>query len=106
MAVIPIKDLGRPVHEGDTLIIRPDLTECERYIHKSYPIFCVSEMAYLAGRTAVVMEYNDTEIRIDLDHGSWCWADDMFSGVLIPDEDLGDISGDDVSLSCLFGGIL
>ena len=52
------------------------------------------------------MEYNDEEIRIDLDGGAWCWADDMFSGVLVPNEDLGDIAGDDVSLNCLFGGAL
>ena len=39
MAVIPIKDLCRHVRAGDTLLVRPDLTECERYTHKSYPIF-------------------------------------------------------------------
>lgn len=104
MAVIPIEDLGRPVQEGDTLLIRPDLTAHEEYFHKYYKIYCAPEMTSFAGQTAVVTSYTDEEIRIDLDFGSWYWSNDMFSGVLVPDADLGDISGDDVSLNCLFGG--
>lgn len=104
MAVIPIKDLGRPVQAGDTLLIRPDLTAKKEYEHEHWPIYCVEEMACRAGETAVVIERNDEEILIDLDRCSWCWANDMFSGVLVPDEDLGDISGDDMSLNYLFGG--
>lgn len=106
MAVIPIKDLGRPVRAGDTLLIRPDLTANKEYKHEYWPIYCVKEMARRAGETAVVIERNDEEILINLDNCNWCWANDMFSGVLVPDEDLGDISGDDVSLNCLFGGAL
>lgn len=106
MAVIPIKDLGRPVQAGDTLLIRPDLTAHEEYLHKFYKIYCAPEMASFAGRTAVVTRYTDGEILVDLDYNEWYWSNDMFSGVLVPDEDLGDISGDDVSLNCLFGGTL
>lgn len=106
MAVIPIKDLGRPVQAGDTLLIRPDLIAHEEYLHKSYKIFCVPEMAAFAGRTAVVTSYTDDYILTDLDCGSWYWSNDMFSGVLVLDEDLGDISGEDVSLGCLFGGAI
>lgn len=106
MAVIPIKDLGRRVRAGDTLLIRPDLTANKEYKHEHWPIYCVQEMARRAGETAVVIECNDEEILIDLDHCNWCWANDMFSGVLVPNEDLGDISGDDVSLNRLFGGAL
>lgn len=45
MAVIPIKDLGRAVQAGDTLLVRPDLIAHEEYLHKSYKIFCAPEMA-------------------------------------------------------------
>lgn len=106
MAVIPIKDLGRAVQAGDTLLVRPDLIAHEEYLHKSYKIFCAPEMAAFAGRTAVVTRYTDDCILTDLDRGSWYWSNGMFSGVLVLDEDLGDISGEDVYLNCLFGGAL
>lgn len=106
MAVIPIKDLGRPVQAGDTLLIRPDLTAHKEYKHEHWPVYCVKEMADLAGETAVVIERNDEEILINLDNCNWYWANDMFSGVLVSDEGLGDISGDDVFLNFLFGGAL
>ena len=105
MAVIPIKDLGRRVREGDTLLVREDLTAGKEYNHVQWPIYCVPEMTCHAGRAAVVTEYNDEELRINLDFGEWCWSNDMFEGVLVPDNDLGEINCDDTSLELLFEGL-
>ena len=105
MAVIPIKDLGRRVQEGDTLIVRQDLTAGKEYAHIAWPVYCVQEMAYYAGCAAIVTEYNDEELRIDLDFGEWCWSNDMFTGVLVPDDNLGEIDCDETSLELLFGGL-
>lgn len=105
MPIIPIKDLGRRVLEGDTLLVREDLTAGEEYVHITWPIYCVQEMTCHAGRAAIVTEYNDEELRINLDFGEWCWANDMFAGVLVPDADLGEIDCDDTSLELLFRGL-
>lgn len=105
MAVIPIEDLGRRVREGDTLLVREDLTAGKEYNHVQWPVYCVPEMTCHAGRAATVTEYNDEELRINLDFGEWCWSDDMFTGVLVPDDDLGEIDCDDTSLEFLFGGL-
>lgn len=103
MPIIPIKDLGRRVQEGDTLIVRQDLTAGKEYAHIAWPIYCVPEMTYYAGRAAIVTGYNDEELRIDLDLGGWCWSNDMFTGVLVPDNDLGEINGEETPIEFLFG---
>ena len=102
MAVIAIDALGRDIRSGDMLLIRDDLKTDTRYDHVEYGIYCTYEMTYYRGSVATVRYSGRDEILIDLDNGEWCWAKDMFEGVVIPDE-LEDITDCEVpSLDVLF----
>ncbi len=102
MAVIAIDALGRDILPGDMLVVRNDLKADRRYNHVAWDIYCTYEMTYYRGNVATVRCSDREEILIDLDDGEWCWAKDMFEGIVIPDE-LEDITDCEVpSLDVLF----
>ena len=108
MSIIPIEDLGRRLEVGDRVIIRDDLSYKEDYRGQDGEYMGVAySMEKYRGEVATIIGAHSSNVwRIDLDNRQWMWVSGMFSGVVIENEDLGEIDiSDGLSLTSLFGGV-
>lgn len=105
--LIPIADLGRPLRAGDRVLIREDLTRGEFYHQRDGRLMGTSSaMERYRNGCAEIVKCGNSEAfyKIDLDLQEWKWVDEMFSGVYVEAEDLGEIDTEDsIDINSLFG---
>lgn len=105
--LIPIEDLGRPLRAGDRVLIREDITRGKFYRRWDGRLMgTAGDMERYRDRCAEIVKCGNSEAfyKIDLDFQEWKWVDEMFSGVYVEAEDLGDIEAQEFDLASLFGG--
>lgn len=108
MAIIPIKDLGRPLQVGDRVMVRRDLECGVAYAPSNDPVArigAVSNMVHHRGKIVTIRGiYGVKRNTYRIWEETWNWNDGMFEGVWVQD-DLGEICSDATpSLEYLFGG--
>ncbi len=87
-------------------IVCSDLDEYEIYeMLNGASIGVANDMLRFRGKEVTISRVIDSGYRISDDGNAWWWVDEMFEGIIVSDEDLGEIdTPEEATLDLLLGG--